>query len=271
MTPIMNIAIEQRVEAEKQLGDDDDPDAPCTFLMRLLRNQTKSPALLTDRELNTHTFGNIIAGGDTTATAVRAVIYNLIRHPHVITLMLQELRNAGLDKGGPVVSFAAAQQLPYLTAIIREAMRLHPSVGMILAREVPAGGISLPSSNGKDHYIGSGIEIGMNPWVMHRDANIFPEPEAFRPERWLDSDPEHLVRMNRAWMTFGAGRHTCTGQHISMLEITKLIPSLFLRYNMVWEHGAPDIVVKNYFFTVQSGLCMTIERREQDVKEEKKA
>lgn len=58
----MAMAIDRRAIVEKKLLEEDDPSAPCTFLMRLLRNQTKSPASLTDREINAHTFGNILAG-----------------------------------------------------------------------------------------------------------------------------------------------------------------------------------------------------------------
>lgn len=62
MNEIMTVAIDQRVAAEKVVGHDDDPSAPCTFLMRLLRNQLSHPASITDREINSHTFGNITAG-----------------------------------------------------------------------------------------------------------------------------------------------------------------------------------------------------------------
>lgn len=62
MNEIMTVAIDQRVAAEKVVGHDDDPSAPCTFLMRLLRNQVSHPASITDREINSHTFGNITAG-----------------------------------------------------------------------------------------------------------------------------------------------------------------------------------------------------------------
>lgn len=58
----MAMAIDRRAIAEKHISEDDDPSAPCTFLMRLLRNQAKNPASLTDREINSHTFGNILAG-----------------------------------------------------------------------------------------------------------------------------------------------------------------------------------------------------------------
>lgn len=59
---IMEIAIEQREAAEKEIGLEDSETAPCTFLLRLLRNKAKNPASITDREVNSHTFGNILAG-----------------------------------------------------------------------------------------------------------------------------------------------------------------------------------------------------------------
>lgn len=65
MNEVMAIAVEQRAAAEKLLAEEDDPEAPCTFLMQLLRNQAKNPASITDREINSHTFGNITAGEHT--------------------------------------------------------------------------------------------------------------------------------------------------------------------------------------------------------------
>lgn len=178
-----------------------------------------------------------------------------------MALLVTELNEADLLKNGPVVSYDEACKLPYLSAVIREAMRMHPSVGMILARGVPLGGATLALESGEKYHVGAGAEIGFNPWIMHRDPDIFPDPEVFKPERWIVSDAEHLVRMNRAWMSFGGGRHSCSGQHISVLEMAKLIPSLVLRYDMTWEEGAPDIKVENYFFTVQNGLRIRLERR----------
>ena len=172
-----------------------------------------------------------------------------------------ELRKAGLDSPGCIPSYREASNVAYLSAVIREAMRLHPSVGMILPRGVPTGGATLVDEKGRKFYIGHGAEIGFNPWIMQRDPEIFPDPDAFKPNRWIDADSSHLVRMNRAWLAFGAGRHSCSGQHISMLEMTKLIPSLVLRYNMAWQDGASDVKVENYFFTTQTGLNVSLSAR----------
>lgn len=131
----------------------------------------------------------------------------------------------------------------------------------MLARGVPPGGVSLTSRSGEKYFVDSGTEIGINPWIIQRHPEVFPDPEAFKPERWLLADPEHLARMNKAWVPFGAGRHVCSGQHISMLEITKLVPSLLLRYDLQWEQGAPDVSVANYFFTMQTGMRVSLLRK----------
>lgn len=255
----MTIAVAQR---DKTLQDmTDDPNAPCTFLKRLMLNQQKNPASLTDREMNTHTFGNIIAGGDTTSTAMRTIVTNLIDHPDVADRLLQELRDAGYDRRS-IPPWSAASNLAYLNAVIWESMRLHPSVGMILPRAVPPGGAVIGG-----YKVDAGTEVGVNAWILHRDADVFPDPDAFRPERWLEAAPEQLAVMKRAWFPFGGGRHTCSGQHISLFEITKLIPSLLLRFRFVWAREGGEgkkrrqIVVTNHFFTVQSGMQVDVEMR----------
>jgi cytochrome P450 len=262
MDEVMEIAITQRTAVEKQIAaEDDDETKPATFLVQLLRNQIKNPSSITDREINSHTFGNIIAGGDTTATALRGIIRNIARNPEIGQRIRAELFKAGITTGDQPVPYAVASKLPYLAAVVKESMRLHPSVGMMLARGVPQGGAVLRSSDGKEYSLGSGTEIGINPWIIHRDPEIFPDPDSFTPERWLDATSEKLARMNKFWIPFGAGRHSCSGQHISMLEMTKLIPTLVLRYDMTWAEGAPDIGIKNYFFTLQSGLRVNLRQR----------
>ena len=86
---------------------------------------------------------NIFAGSDTTSIALRAIIYYLTQNPRCIDKLLQELDNA--TKAGSVsdpITYAETQKLPYLQACIKEAMRLHPSIGHNQVRVVPEGGFS---------------------------------------------------------------------------------------------------------------------------------
>jgi hypothetical protein len=85
--------------------------------------------------------------------------------------------------------------MPYLQAILKEAMRYHPSVSFLLERVVPKGG-TIISGRG----IPEGTIVGINAWVIHRDKKIFGEDaDKFRPERWLEADEEKLKAMERTF------------------------------------------------------------------------
>lgn len=226
-------------------------EGPMTFLQRLLFNQKANPKSITDHELLTHAWGNLAAGSDTTGTAIRAVIYYVLKDDRVYRRLCQEVRtNLNMP-----VSFAAANNLPYLAACIREAMRMHPSVGLILARTVPKGGATISGL-----YIAEGTEVGMNPYVLQYDSEVFPEPNTFKPERWLESETndDQLKQMNRSFLAFGHGAHTCSGRHISILEVTKMIPTLLLNYDMKLVNGGRDYKFKNRWFTPQEGLLVNL-------------
>ncbi|VUC23387.1 unnamed protein product [Clonostachys rosea] len=238
---MFQLAISEIEAAKKKQSE----DGPLTFLQRLLLNQSKDPASIDDREIMTHAFGNIAAGSDTTAIALRAIIFQLLKHTDVYEKLSEEFSTLTRP-----VKFADANKLPYFAAVIQEALRLHPSVGMMLARLVPAEGAEICG-----HNLPGGTEVGINPWVLHRDPEVFPDPDSFRPERWLlsNTDEEHLRVMNRSFFTFGHGAHTCSGRWISLMEIKKIIPTLILEFDMkLVKEG--EYGFKNRWFTPQHGL-----------------
>lgn len=161
-----------------------------------------------------HTSTNVLAGSDTTAIALRSIIHNLITSPVCYNRLLREIDE--LDKAGRLsdpVKESEARQMPYLQAIIKEGMRLHPSVGMLMERHVPKGGATICGK-----FIPEGYVVGMNPWVIGRDKRVYGEDaDEFRPERWLDADPEQLKEMERSSLAFGAGSRVCIGKNISMM------------------------------------------------------
>lgn len=135
------------------------------------------------------------AGADTTAISLRAIFYYLARNPSVQSALFAEIDRA--DAAGHLshpVTFAEAMNLPYLQAAIKEALRMHPGVGLLLERVVPPEGAEFESV-----YLPGGTVVGMNPWVVARDRGVYGEDaDAFRPERWLDADENRLKAMERA-------------------------------------------------------------------------
>ena len=124
------------------------------------------------------------------------------------------------------------KQLPYLDACLQESQRLHPAVGLSLERVAPKEGIKLP--NGP--FIEEGTIIGMNSWIVHKDQNIYGEDAGvFKPERWLPDKGESKQAfearkraMKDTDLTFSTGDRACLGKWVAVVEIYKVIATLFL-------------------------------------------
>jgi hypothetical protein len=155
------------------------------------------------------------AGSETTAIAMKSILYHLMRTPSVHNRLLEELDGA-LEDGSlsNPVRFSEAARLPYLTAVCKEAMRIHPSIGMSMPRHVPEGGREIAG-----YFFPAGTKVGISPAVMHFDEAIFgKDAKDFVPERWLKKDASN---MDRYMLHFGQGARTCIGKNVSLLCLLK--------------------------------------------------
>ncbi|KAK3112406.1 hypothetical protein LTR53_011353 [Teratosphaeriaceae sp. CCFEE 6253] len=162
---------------------------------------------------------------------------------------------------GDPVTFQQAQQMPYLQAVIKEALRVHPAVGQPLSRIVPPGGAEIAG-----RYFPAGSSIGVNPWVLHRNPDVFgDDADAFRPDRWLDEDREEMLSMDQAIFTFGLGARTCIGKNISLLEMSKVIPQMYRQFDFVPLAGGrrTQYETENVWFVKQDFQCMVKARKVQ--------
>ena len=125
-------------------------------------------------------------------------------------------------------TYSEARELPYLHACIQKAFRIHPSLGMMTERIVPASGATICGT-----FIPGGTLVGCNAWVVQRSKDTFGEDsDTYRLERWLE-DEERTRRMERAMFNFGAGNHVYLGQNIALMNIYKLVPSLLRTYEVI--------------------------------------
>ena len=207
-------------------------------------------------------FANWNAGSDTTAITLRAVLYYILRTPGVLARLMQELNSANLSSP---VTWKEGQQLVYLDACVKEAMRVHPGVGLGLERVVPVEGLTLTDGT----RLQGGTVVSMNAWVVHRNKDVFGiDAQQYNPDRWLPSKGEsesafqaRYNNMRRHDFTFGAGTRTCIGKNISLIEIYKVIPSLLLEFDIQLAEPDKEWITKNSFFVFQMGLNCTVKRR----------
>ncbi|KAN0067476.1 Cytochrome P450 [Elaphomyces granulatus] len=204
------------------------------------------------------TFSNVIAGSDSTAVVMRTVFYNLLAHPDSLSRLYKELTEKQNGLSRPYPGWSEVSDLPYLDACINEAIRLHPPFCLPLERVVPEGGVTICGQ-----FFEAGTIVGMNPYVVNRHQPTFGDDvDSWRPERWLNHSEEHRRKLEQSVMTFGAGRRVCLGKYVALLEIKKIVPALFLNYEI--ELLDPkSYKVENCYFFKQKGINVRIKRRDQ--------
>ena len=126
----------------------------------------------------------------------------------------------------------ALEQLPYLQASIKEALRLATGVSSRLPRVHRTEHIAYKTSSGKAYTFPPSTVISMTILDLHYNGGIFENTSAFNPDRWLESDGDRLQRMERAFVPFGRGARQCVGLDLAKDEITLLTGNLFHRYDL---------------------------------------
>jgi cytochrome P450 len=181
---------------------------------------------LSRNEVFTEAVLQILAGSDTTATAIRSTMLYLMSHPRVYFRLQAEI-DAAVAPG--IVSDSCLRQMPYLQAVVREGLRIHPALADVVPKKVPAHGDTV-NVDGKTYFLPGGTNVSYSAWGVHHSKTIFGEDaDVFRPERWLLDETDEasvakLAAMRRTTeMIFGYGKYQCLGKPIAWLEITKVV------------------------------------------------
>lgn len=200
------------------------------FVSYLQEYQREHPGELSELAMFGHIATNLVVGADSTSIAMRAAIYYALKTPDTMTLLQQELDS--VEMSYPVSwQSCQGQKLPYLDAVIKESLRLHPPPTILSERVVGEAGLQLPDGR----QLPAGTIVGMNGWVLQHCREVYgPETEKFKPARWLRGEAEgaddyaaRIQKMQRATLTFGFGPRACIGKPIAMMQLYKVLPTLF--------------------------------------------
>ena len=220
MAPVDALIHEQIAARRAALADGEPHD---DMLSLLLDARDEDGNALTDEELRDELMTLLLAGHETTATALAWTLERLVRTPRALARLREE--------------HEAGESTEYLDATIKEALRLRPVVpGVVrkLQRPLSIGGIDLPA----------GAHIAPSIYLIHRRTDVYPEPDAFRPERFLGEDAPSTYE----WLPFGGGIRRCIGASFAQYEM-RIVLQAVLRRARLATTDAEDERVKRRFVT----------------------
>ncbi|MEV0175412.1 cytochrome P450 [Streptomyces sp. NPDC050803] len=212
---------------DSRRGRDDRED----LVTLLVHAENAEDGSLDAAELREQVLIFLLAGHETTATALAFTLHLLARHPQEQRRVREEVDAVLGGPGGRVPTAADMESLRYLTMVVKEAMRLYPSAPAIGRRSVADAeidGVRIPA----------GADVVICPWVTHRHPDYWTDPERFDPTRFTPQ--AEAGRPRYAWYPFGGGPRACIGQHLSMLESVLGLAVLLREYE--FEDAEPGEV-----------------------------
>ena len=222
----------EEIRSRRDAADLEERDDVLSLLLQA-RHDDGSP--MSDQELRDELMTLLVAGHETSATALAWALEALARHPDVLRRLRDEV-DAGEDE--------------YLDAVIKEILRLRPVIALVLRRLTEAmeiGGRLLPA----------GVTVAPCIYLMHRRPDIYPDPRAFRPERFLEQPPGTYT-----WIPFGGGVRRCLGASFAQFEIKVVLRELVARLDMRPARPRPERRVRRAIvFAPERGGELVVERR----------
>ncbi|GMP31569.1 hypothetical protein CsSME_00005727 [Camellia sinensis var. sinensis] len=206
-----------------------------------------------DRIHMEHLFLDVFAAGtDTTSSTVEWAMAELLRNPETLNRAKVELEQA-IGKGKPIEE-SGVSHLPYLQAIVKETLRIHPPVPFLIPRKVES------DVEVRGYIVPQGTQVLVNVWAIGRDPNIWLNPTSFMPERFLGLEIDVRGR-DFELIPFGAGRRICLGLPLAIRMIPVMLGSLINSFDWKLEGGiAPkDLDMEDKFgITLQKAqpLCV---------------
>lgn len=193
-----------------------------------------------------------MAGNDTTSSTVEWAMAELLHNPQKLAKARYELLEVIGRDGDGTVQESDMSRLPYLQAIIKETLRLHPAAPFLVPHkaeeDVEIEGFLVPKN----------AQILVNVWATGRDSSIWVEPESFVPERFLDSEID-FKGQHFELIPFGSGRRICPGLALAHKMMHLMLSSLI--YSFEWklegEMKAEDIDMGEEFgLTIQKAVAL---------------
>ncbi|TGO09964.1 hypothetical protein BTUL_0149g00430 [Botrytis tulipae] len=233
-------------------AESQDEATPNIFRKVLVEEKLENGGSLSPLDIRQEASSFIIAGTDTTANSLTFLIYNILKYPDLQRQIEDEVDTLGDDFESKDV-----EGLPLLNAVIDEGLRLWGAAPGSLPREVPHGGVELDG-----YFLPGSMTVCTQSYTIHRDPEIYPEPESFNPQRWLGPKSDDF---KTAHHPFGAGSRTCIGLHLARMEMHLVLAKLFRECKGIRIASSQDdegMEIENFFLIGPKGHRCALTMRE---------
>lgn len=220
--------------------------------LRALRDES-SGAALSEQAVFDECMTIFQAGHETTATALLWWSWLMAEHPEAQAHAVAEIAGA-LGERTPTAEDLPT--LPWLSATLKEAMRLYPPAAALMTRRLTREVVL--DWQGRRLRLPKRTMLRITPYLLHRDPRWWAEPQAFRPERFMPGAPE-VPR--GAYMPFGQGPRVCLGQHFAMLEMNIVAALLLRAYRLKPSGEAPPRASLAVTLRPAGGIRLCLEPR----------
>ncbi|KAK5661853.1 hypothetical protein OQA88_9957 [Cercophora sp. LCS_1] len=214
---------------------------------------------MTDTELDHNASLLVIAGAESTATTTCVAIYHLTRTPRAMRRLVDEVR--GAFEREEDIKLVQAQQLPYLSAVIEETLRLHPPNPAGLPRRAPKGGTTVLG-----RYVPEGALMSVWQWPQYHSSKWYHEPDSFFPERWL-ADKEERFKGDalNGVNPFVTGPRDCAGRNLAYAEVRLAMCRIFWKWDVELAEDSENWVAeqKSYLVWQKGPLNVYLTSRSQ--------
>jgi cytochrome P450 len=228
-----------------------DPDAEDDIFSKLLKNGKGEDLGLSVGEILAECSVMMNAGTDTTTAALTNTIYLIYKHPAVLSKLRRELDAATGTSDVP--PYSAVSDLPYLRACIEESLRVRPASSMGLPRVVPKGGRTIAGQ-----FIDEGVTVSVPTYTLLRSADVFDNPTAYNPDRWITGDKE---KMAKAHFPFSTGPRACIGRNIAYFEQQLVISTLVRLFDFDFPDKSLELETLERFNSNPGELFLSCRRR----------
>ncbi|KAI9727459.1 MAG: hypothetical protein M1828_006401 [Chrysothrix sp. TS-e1954] len=186
----------------------------------------------------------VVAGNETTGNALSIIAYNILKDPAVHAKLRKELVDL-IPDARTIAKWQTLEKAPYLSAVIKEGLRLSYGVVSRMPRVVPDRALRY-----KDWEIPPNTPVSMSNWLTHNDPNVYNNPLAFQPERWLKG--QESEKLDHYFVPFCRGTRMCTGMNLAYAEMYVTVATIFRRFDMqLFQTTFEDIDVAHEFHIPQ--------------------